>query len=126
MKPNLNRFATILLFACAAITCSLTMWATPPGHDTAVDTRKTSSPSAPFTLTGGNQPAGNFSACVGDTRVFIPEPFAAAYSCVRLGTAPGVPFGWGGLTLKYDDPNTLLMGGHANTTNGRIYQIGVT
>ena len=39
---------------------------------------------------------------------------------------PGVPFGWGGLTLKYDDPNTLLMGGHANTPNGRIYQIGVT
>jgi hypothetical protein len=28
--------------------------------------------------------------------------------------------------LKYDDPNTLLMGGHANTANGRIYQIGVT
>ncbi len=39
---------------------------------------------------------------------------------------PGVPFGWGGLTLKYDDPNTLLMGGHANQPTGRIYQIGVT
>jgi hypothetical protein len=39
---------------------------------------------------------------------------------------PGVPFGWGGLTLKSDDPNTLLIGGHANTPNGRIYQIGVT
>jgi hypothetical protein len=37
-----------------------------------------------------------------------------------------VPFGWGGLTLKYDDPNTLLMGGHANLPTGRIYQTGVT
>ena len=112
MKPNLNRFAAILLFACVAITCSLTMWASTPGHDAVADS--------------GNQPAGNFSACVGDTRVFIPPPFAASYSCVRLGTVPAVPVGWGAMTLKYDDPNTLLMGGHANTANGRIYQIGVT
>jgi hypothetical protein len=125
MKHNLNRFAAILLFACVAITCSLTMWATTPGHDAAADTGKTSSTGAPFIIED-NQPAGNFSACVGDTRVFIPEPFAAAYSCVKLGPVPGVPVGWGALTLKYDDPNTLLMGGHANTANGRIYQIGIT
>jgi hypothetical protein len=37
-----------------------------------------------------------------------------------------VPFGWGALTLKYDDPNTLLIGGNANTANGRIYQIALT
>ena len=126
MIPNLKRLTAALLFASAAITCSLTMWATTPGHDTAADTAKTPATGAPFTLPGGNGPAGNFSACVGDTRVFIPEPFAAAYSCVKLNTAPGVPFGWGGLTLKYDDPNTLLMGGHANQPTGRIYQIGVT
>ena len=126
MIPNLKRLAAALLFASVAITCSLTMWATTPGHDAAADTGKTSAAGTPFTLGGGNRPAGNFSACVGDTRVFIPEPFAAAYSCVKLNTAPGVPFGWGGLTLKYDDPNTLLMGGHANLPTGRIYQIGVT
>ena len=125
MKSNLNRFAAALLFACAAITCSLTMWATTPGHDAAVDTRKTPATGAPVTLAGGNGPAGNINPCVGDPRVYLTGPFAFDYSCVDLGTVP-VPFGWGGLTLKYDDPNTLLMGGHANTANGRIYQIGVT
>ena len=126
MKPNLNRFAAALLFACAAITCSLTMWATTPGHDAAADTGKTPATGAPFTLTGGNRPAGNINPCVGDPRVYLTGSFAFDYSCVDLGTVPGVPFGWGGLTLKYDDPNTLLMGGHANQPNGRIYQIGVT
>ena len=126
MKPNLNRFAAALLFACAAITCSLTMWATTPGHDAAADTGKTPATGAPFTLTGGNRPAGNINPCVGDPRVYLTGSFAFDYSCVDLGTVPGVPFGWGGLTLKYDDPNTLLMGGHANPANGRIYQIGVT
>ena len=48
MKPNLNRFAAALLFACAAITCSLTMWATTPGHDAAADTGKTPATGAPF------------------------------------------------------------------------------
>ncbi len=41
MKRNLNKFAAALLFASVAITCSLTMWATTPGHDTAADTGKT-------------------------------------------------------------------------------------
>jgi len=126
MKPNLNRFAAALLFACAAITCSLTMWATTPGHDAAADTGKTPATGAPFNLNGGNRPAGGINPCVGDPRVYLTRSFAFDYSCVDLGTVPGVPFGWGGLTLKYDDPNTLLMGGHANQANGRIYQIGVT
>ena len=108
MKRNLNRFATTLLFASVVIICSLTMWATTPGDD------------------GGNRPAGNINPCVGDPRVYLTGSFAFDYSCVDLGTVPGVPFGWGGLTLKYDDPNTLLMGGNANTANGRIYQTGVT
>ena len=65
MKPNLNRFAAALLFASVAITCSLTMWASTPGHDAAADTDKTSAAGTPFTLGGGNRPAGNFSACWG-------------------------------------------------------------
>ena len=126
MKPNLNRFAAALLFACAAITCSLTMWATTPRHDAAANTGKRPGIGAPFNLNGGNRPAGGINPCVGDPRVYLTRSFAFDYSCVDLGTVPGVPFGWGGLTLKYDDPNTLLMGGHANQANGRIYQIGVT
>ena len=125
MKPNLNRFAAALLFACAAITCSLTMWATTPGHDAAADTGKTPATGAPFTLTGGNRPAGNINPCVGEPRVYLTGSFAFDYACTNLGTV-AVPFGWGGLTLKYDDPNTLLIGGNANTGNGRIYQIALT
>jgi hypothetical protein len=53
-------------------------------------------------------------------------PFNFSYSCVGLGSAPGVPTNYGGLTLKYDDPNLLLIGGAANGSNGRIYQIAVT
>src|SRR5262245_11769597 len=98
MKPNLKRFAAILLFACVAITCSLTVWATTPGHDAPADTAATSKPS---TLTGGNQPAGNINPCVGDPRVYLTGPFAFDYSCVDLGTLP-VPVGWGALTFKYD------------------------
>ena len=125
MKPNLNRFAAALLFACAAITCSLTMWATTPGHDAAADTGKTPATGAPVTLTGGNRPAGNINPCVGEPRVYLTGSFAFDYTCTSLGTV-AVPFGWGGLTLKYDDPNTLLIGGNANTGNGRIYQIALT
>ena len=43
-----------------------------------------------------------------------------------MGSVPGVPTRYGGLTLKYDDPNTLLIGGGAGDSSGRIYQIAVT
>ncbi len=38
---------------------------------------------------------------------------------------PGVPISYGGLTFKYNDPNTLLIGGEAASSTGRIYEIGV-
>ena len=53
-------------------------------------------------------------------------PFDANYSLFSLGSVPGVPTYYGGLTFKYDDSNTLAYwrrsGGGAN---GRIYQIPV-
>ena len=52
-------------------------------------------------------------------------PFADDYSCIGLGAVPGLPNPYGGLTFKYDDPNTLLIGGAANSSAGRIYQVGV-
>ena len=52
-------------------------------------------------------------------------PFADDYSCIGLGAVPGLPSPYGGLTFKYDDPNTLLIGGAANSSAGRIYQVGV-
>ena len=63
--------------------------------------------------------------CLGAVGAFLQAPFNSAYQCVSLGSVPGVPANYGGLTLKYDDPNTLLIGGQANSSAGRIYQIGV-
>jgi hypothetical protein len=52
--------------------------------------------------------------------------FAGSYTFADLGPVPGVPEPYGGLTLKFDDPNTLLIGGNANQATGALYAIGVT
>jgi hypothetical protein len=51
--------------------------------------------------------------------------FADDYSVIDLGAVPGVPTPYGGLTLKYDDPDVLLIGGNANSAAGAIYAIGI-
>jgi len=73
---------------------------------------------------GAAIPVGTPGACVGIGAMIVP-PFDNDYSCFVLGSVPGVPANYGGLTLKFDDPNTLLIGGEANSGSGRIYQIGV-
>jgi hypothetical protein len=65
------------------------------------------------------------TACAGAPSVLVQPPYNGSYSCANLGSVPGVPPNYGGLTLKYDDPNTLLIGGGANSVGGRIYGIGV-
>jgi hypothetical protein len=45
---------------------------------------------------------------------------------VSIGYPVGVQTYYGGLTFKYDDPNTLLIAGAAGSQVGRIYQIAVT
>ncbi len=52
--------------------------------------------------------------------------FAGSYSLTDLGPVPDVPTNYGGLTIKHDDPGTLLIGGAANQIGGMIYRIGVT
>lgn len=52
--------------------------------------------------------------------------FAPNYSIASLGSIPGLPDNYGGLTLKAGDPNTLLIGGAANDAGGLIYEVGVT
>ncbi|MFL6375611.1 MAG: carboxypeptidase-like regulatory domain-containing protein [Pyrinomonadaceae bacterium] len=69
--------------------------------------------------------ANGQTPCTGVTAATVAPPFNASYSCVGLGGVPGVPASYGGLTLKYDDPNVLLIGGAANGSTGAIYQIGV-
>ncbi|MCB1942105.1 MAG: PEP-CTERM sorting domain-containing protein [Candidatus Accumulibacter sp.] len=52
--------------------------------------------------------------------------FAASYTAASLGSIAGLPTPYGGLTLKAGAPNTLLIGGAANTDPGLIYELGVT
>ena len=55
------------------------------------------------------------------------DPFyAGTYSFVSLGSAPGVPTLYGGLTIRAGTTDRLLIGGEANTANGALYEIGVT
>src|SRR6476620_11666617 len=84
---KLRRIARVLLFVSATVTCSLTAWANPPGQ--------------------GIAPAGNASPCGGAFLSNIPFPFPDYFSCIDLGSAPGVATPYGGLTFKYDDPNTV-------------------
>lgn len=54
------------------------------------------------------------------------DPFyAGTYTFTDLGSVPGLPPFYGGLTLKDGDPNTLLIGGNANAAPGALYSIGV-
>lgn len=51
--------------------------------------------------------------------------FDEYYNVVDLGPVPGLPMSYGGLTLLPGSPNTLLIGGNANTASGRLYTIDV-
>jgi hypothetical protein len=58
--------------------------------------------------------------------IILAPDFAEFYTCYDLGNLPGVPNNWGGLTVKIDDPYTLLIGGAANTLNGKLYEVKIT
>lgn len=55
----------------------------------------------------------------------ISAPFATEYTLFDLGSVPGVPIRYGGITFKYDDPDVILIGGNANSSDGAIYAIDV-
>ena len=52
--------------------------------------------------------------------------YAGSYTVSDLGPVQDVPDPYGGLTFKYDDPNTLILGGTANQAPGLLYSVGVT
>jgi hypothetical protein len=51
--------------------------------------------------------------------------YASNYSITQLGSAPGVPGNYGGLTFKAGDPDILLIGGAANNASAAIYAVSV-
>ena len=64
----------------------------------------------------------------GTTPVFaqtVNPIFSNDYTCADLGSVPGLPPSYGGLTFKAGDPGTILIGGSANTAGGKLYSIGV-
>lgn len=56
----------------------------------------------------------------------IDPAFAQVYNYRDLGTVPGVPMKFGGLTFKAGDPDTILIGGDGNTPAAQIYAVKVT
>jgi hypothetical protein len=62
----------------------------------------------------------------GSAQAITIDPFyAGSYSFSDLGSVPGVPINYGGLTFSPSDPNKIHIGGAANGAGGRIYEIGV-
>jgi Secretion system C-terminal sorting domain len=55
----------------------------------------------------------------------IEPPYDSAYTFTDLGSVPGVPTRYGGLTFFSGDSNVLLIGGNANTDLGLLYSIRV-
>lgn len=53
----------------------------------------------------------------------VESPFDQFYTLDDLGSIDGVPGPYGGLVIKADDPNTLLIGGSANNPTAAIYAV---
>lgn len=51
--------------------------------------------------------------------------YNCAYTFADLGTPPGVPASLGGLVFKNGDPDTLIIGGTANSSGGALYEVPV-
>jgi hypothetical protein len=58
--------------------------------------------------------------------VQLAAPYDSLYKAYDLGPVPGVPSSLGGTVISSSDPDTLLVAGASETTNGAIYSIGVT
>lgn len=55
----------------------------------------------------------------------LQPPFDSAFDCVDFGNLPEVPTRWGGLVVDPQDPNMLILGGSANTADGRLYKVAL-
>ena len=57
--------------------------------------------------------------------VTIGPDFIANYTATDLGSVANLPASYGGIAFKSGDPNTVLIGGAANTANGVYYEAPV-
>jgi len=66
------------------------------------------------------------AAATGAVSAQVVDPYyACAYQFADIGTPPGVPGSLGGLVFKAGDPDTIIIGGSANTSSGALYEVPV-
>jgi hypothetical protein len=65
-------------------------------------------------------------ASVAAAQITVNPNFGGCYAIRELGAVSGVPFAYGGITFKHDDPDVLLIGGSIDNSNGAIYAVRVT
>lgn len=71
--------------------------------------------------------AGLLTTSVAQLRAETLAPsFANDYAMVDLHNVPGVPSYYGGMVFEAGNPNHLLIAGHADQSNGTIYEVSVT
>jgi hypothetical protein len=62
----------------------------------------------------------------GLTQSLTPEFVTAGYTLTDLGSIEQLPSQYGGLTIRPEQPNTLYIGGNANTSSGALYSVALT
>jgi hypothetical protein len=65
----------------------------------------------------------NLNIAVSQTPSLTNDYITAGYVLTDLGSIPGLPTPYGGLTIKDGSPDTLYIGGSANTSSGKIYTV---
>jgi hypothetical protein len=64
--------------------------------------------------------------CTNNASILIGADFQADYTCTDLGAVSGLPTNYGGMVFAAGDPNTILIGGAANTASGGLFATPVT
>lgn len=62
----------------------------------------------------------------GFAQSLTPEFVTAGYTLTDLGSIEQLPSQYGGLTIRPEQPNTLYIGGNANTSSGGLYTVALT
>jgi hypothetical protein len=76
-----------------------------------------------FALVAALGVAGRVQAQI--TEPTLAPSFSNLYSLTDLGSVPGIPLAYGGLTFKPKNPDVLLIGGSADTPDAGIYSVKV-
>ena len=61
----------------------------------------------------------------GVTQTLTPDFVSAGYVLTDLGSIDQLPAQYGGLTIRPEQPNTLYIGGNANTGSGALYSVAL-